>query len=147
MASLTKRGKVWHFRYVDADGKRVSRKGCPDRRVTEQMAARAELEAARIRGGLLDPRERAHAEQDRRPLADHLREWHAFLVGQNHTPKHADLTRNRVARLVELAGAGRPSDLTPSRAQAALRAVRDGGGALRSVHHYTRAAKQFSRWL
>ena len=147
MASLTKRGKMWHFRYVDADGKRVSRKGCPDRRATEQMAAKAELEAAQIRRGLIDPRERTFAEQDRRPVAEHLAEWHAFLIGQNHTAKHADLTRNRATRLVELAKAKRLADLTPSRVQAAVKAVRDGGASLRSVHHYTRAVKQLSRWL
>ena len=154
MARLTKRGKIWHFRFVDADGKRVSRKGCSDRRVTEQMASRAEPEATQIRAGLIDPRERTYAEQDRRPLADHVREWHAFLVDQNLTTNHASLTRNRVSRLVELAKAARPSDLSPSRVQAALRAVCDGGASLRSVHHYTRAVhhytravKQFSRWL
>ena len=147
MASFTKRGKVWHFRFVDADGKRVSRKGCTDRRVTEQMAGRAELEVAQIRNGLIDPRERTFAEQDRRPLADHIREWHAFLIGQNHTTKHADLTRNRVQRLVTLSRSTRPSDLTPSRVQIALKTVRDDGASLRSIHHYTRAVKQFSRWL
>src|SRR5262249_24512709 len=31
--------------------------------------------------------------------------------------------------------------------QAALRSIRDAGLSLRSVHHYTRAVKAFSRWL
>jgi hypothetical protein len=31
--------------------------------------------------------------------------------------------------------------------QAALKSIRDSGVSLRSVHHYTRAIKAFSRWL
>ncbi len=73
------------------------------------------------------------------------------------TINHANLSRNRVARLIELARAKKISDLTPSRVQAALKGVRDKGvrdhenrakgGSLRSVHHYTRVLKGFSRWL
>ena len=33
------------------------------------------------------------------------------------------------------------------RAREALKAIRDGGVSLRSVHHYMRAIKGFSRWL
>ena len=51
-----------------------------------------------------------------------------------------------------MAKARRIDDLTPSRVQGALKAVRDGdaehrGVSLRSLHHYTRAVKGFSRWL
>ena len=58
-----------------------------------------------------------------------------------------------MARLIDLARARRISDLIPSRVQAALKAVRDKGVrrdegvSLRSVFHYTRAVKGFSRWL
>ena len=76
-----------------------------------------------------------------------LTDWHAYLTGKGSTRQHANLTRNRVARLIELARARRVSDLAPSKVQAALKAVRDEGVSLRSVHHYTRAVKGFSRWL
>ncbi len=38
MASLRKRGKTWYYIYSDADGARRERKGCSDRRVTEDLA-------------------------------------------------------------------------------------------------------------
>ena len=38
MADFVKRGRNWYYRYTDADGRRVMRKGCPDRRVTEDLA-------------------------------------------------------------------------------------------------------------
>ena len=34
MASLRKRGRVWYYRYTDADGIRRERKGFTDRRET-----------------------------------------------------------------------------------------------------------------
>jgi integrase len=56
-----------------------------------------------------------------------------------------------------MARVDRISKLTPSRIQAALKTIRDhgatprsrsnGGVSLRSLHHYTRAIKGFSRWL
>ena len=42
MASLRKHGKVWYYRFTDADGIKRERKGCPDRRVTEDLARAAE---------------------------------------------------------------------------------------------------------
>src|SRR5262249_13795759 len=146
MASLRKRGRVWYYRFIDAAGVRQERKGCPDRRETKAMAA-AEAEASKVRAGLIDPKALGYRSHEARPLPDHVTDFHAFLIGKGATAKHADLTRNRVARLIDMARARRLSELAPSRVQAALKAVRDAGVSLRSVHHYTRAVKAFSRWL
>ena len=109
-----------------------------------------ESEADLRRRGVIDPRTDAYSTHEARPLADHLADWHAYLIGKGSTQQHADLSRNRVARLIDLARRG-GSPTCPSRVQAALKAVRDGtrddGVSLRSVHHYTRAVKGFSRWL
>jgi hypothetical protein len=48
------------------------RKGCPDRRVTEDLARAAESQAAKIRAGLVNPKDVAHRDHEIRPLADHL---------------------------------------------------------------------------
>jgi hypothetical protein len=50
MASFRKHGKVWYYRFTDADGKKWERKGCSDRRVTERNAEmlRVDLQAAGI---------------------------------------------------------------------------------------------------
>ena len=147
MASLRKRGRVWYYRITDAEGVKVERKGCSDKRATEDMARAAESEAARIRDGLLDPKDLAYMAHGARSLADHLSDWHAHLIAKGGTIKHAAHCRSRAARLVELAGARRISDLSPSRVQSALKAVRDEGAALRTVHHHVRAIKGFGRWL
>jgi integrase len=122
-------------------------KGCPDKAATEAMARKLGSEADLRRRGIIDPRTDAYTNHEARPVADHLADWHAYLIGKGSTQQHADLSRNRVARLIALARARRISDLAPSRIQAALKAVRDDGASLRSVHHYTRAVKGFSKWL
>src|SRR5918997_2656726 len=147
MASFRKIGRNWFFRYIDADGIQRERKGCPDRRETEGMAAALEAEATKIRAGLIDPKAIGYRDHEARTLADHVADLHAFLTAKGSTPQHASLTRNRVARLIELSRARSVSQLTPSRVQSALMAIRDEGISLRSVHHYTRAIKGFSRWL
>ena len=147
MASFRKTGKNWYYRFTDAEGKQRERKGCPDRRMTESMAASAEAEATNIRHGYIDPKARAYLDHEARPVVDHLADWHGYLIGKGSTETHATLSRNRAARLVELGRVRKLSDLTPSRVQSGIKAVRDGGASLRSVHHYTRVVKGFSRWL
>ena len=147
MASLRKRGKIWYYRFVDADGGRRERKGSPDRRATAELAAAAEMTAAKVRAGILDPKTVALGEHEARPLSEHLGDWHTDLVGRGSTAHHALVSRNRVTRLVELARVKRISELVPSKVQAALKQVRDAGASLASIRHYTRTAKSFSKWL
>ncbi len=140
-------GASWYIAFSDENGVRRTTKGCPDKAATEAMARKLESEADLRRRGIIDPRTDHLAAHEARTLADHLADFHAYLIGKESTEAHANLTRNRVARLIDLARARRVSDLAPSRVQAALKTVRDGGVSLRSVHHYTRAVKAFSRWL
>jgi hypothetical protein len=147
MASIRKRGRHWYYRYVDADGVKQERKGCPDKRVTEELARAAESESARIKAGVIDPRALGLRDHDARPLTTHIKDWHAYLLAKGATRDHAELSQARVTRLIELARIGRISELTPSKAQAALKAIHDAGAALRTVCHYTTQIKGFSRWL
>src|SRR3954452_17349376 len=79
---LILRGRTWYYRLTLADGRRVMRKGCPDRRETERMAAAAVVEQARIKAGLIDPREQRRIAAGRRPIAEHLDEFHAGLLSK-----------------------------------------------------------------
>ena len=110
------------------------------------MARKLHSEHELRRHGIIDPRTVEQGRHGAVDLVRHLAEWHAFQVGQGSTAKHADLSRNRVARLIEPARSGCTSDLTPSRVQAAFKAVQDGGASLRS-HHDMRVVKGFPRWL
>ena len=72
MASVRKKGKIWYFRFTDSEGAKRERKGCPDRRVTEEMAREAETEAAKIKAGLIDPAIIRRQSEGRRLIGDHL---------------------------------------------------------------------------
>ncbi len=146
MASLRKRGKVWYYRYSDAEGIKHELKGCPDRRATEEMARAAESEAAKVRAGLIDPKELAYRRHGARPLAEHLAEFRAHLFAKGDGTKHAELFSSRGGRVVAMAGAVRLSDLTPSRVQAALADLRASGRSLATCNHHRAAIRGFTRW-
>ena len=176
MASLRKLGKNWFYRYVDADGVQRERKGCPDKRATEAMAAHSEAEAARVRCGLSDPLSESRRRHASRSLADHLDDWRAHLLDKGGTAKHADLHADRARRVAALASgadlaeidaprtatdaerspfaialgkrlaSARLSDLNGDRVQRALATLRDGGRSLATCNHHRAAIRGFSRW-
>jgi integrase len=140
-------GSSWYIAFSDQNGKRRTMKGCSDKAATEAMARKLESEADLRRPGIIDPRTDAYTAHEARPLVDHLADYHAYLIAKGATVDHAELVKARCARIIDLARFKRPSDLSPSRFLTALKAVRDSGAALRTVHHYVRQFKAFSRWL
>ncbi len=146
MASLRKRGKTWYFAYVDADGRRIERKGCTDKRATEDLARAAESEAAKIKAGLVDPRDLARKDHAARPIAEHLEAYRAHLTAKGATPKHIALMASQARRVFSLAAASRLSDLTADRVQDALKALREDGLSLGTVNSHRTAARAFSAW-
>ena len=147
MASLRKRGRLWYFRFVDADGVERERKGCTDKRATVELARAAESEAAKIRAGVTDPKAIAYGVQESRALADHLADFRKALEDKGGTRKHAMVTAHRAERILALAKARRLSDLSLSKALYALATLRDEGLGAETINHHVRAVKAFSRWL
>src|SRR3954454_15702083 len=100
MASFRKKGKVWYFRFVDAEGGKRERRGCPDRRATEEMARAAETEAAKVRAGLIDPKARRLADAGRRPIREHMEDFLGALTSKGGDPKHVRSTRTYIGRML-----------------------------------------------
>jgi integrase len=173
---LVKRGAVWYYRYTDADGTRRMRKGCTDKRETERMAATAEIEQARIKARLVDPRELAYRDHGDKPLAYHLADWTKALEAKGSSSKHVELFAGRARRVVailmgaklreieppkiakraalpsfELAlsnavATARRADLTAERVQGALATLKADGRSLATCNHHRAAIKAFSKW-
>lgn len=176
MASYRKRGRVWYFRYTDADGVKREKKGCTDKRATEAMAAAVEAEVGRIRVGLSD-----RGSEDRRrhaaaPLSAHLHDWYKHLVAKGDTEKHAEASLNWASVIVALVGGTplgdidiprratraarerfkarlsaavqsvRVSALTRDGVQSALATLRHGGRSHRTCNAYRTAIRGFTRW-
>jgi integrase len=154
MAGFRKRGAVWYYRYRDETGRQIEAKGCRDLGMTKRLAHAAEDRARAIKAGLIDPREAQYAEAERRPLAEHVGDWHRALIARGRVKRYADLARDYVLRLIGMAKATRIGQLTPSGIQIALGDLslipgRCGNAGLsdRSVFHHARAGKMFAKWL
>jgi integrase len=173
---LIKRGNIWYFRYTDADGKRVMRKGCADKKVSEEMLAAAERDAARVRAGIVNTKELAYKEHEKTPLAVHLDAWEQSLSDAGSKDKHVRLFSARARRVVALAMGAKLrdvepaqhnktadvakaarnladylarahlSDLTEERVQKALATLRREGRSLQTLVHHRAAARAFSKW-
>jgi integrase len=153
MASVYKRKRdrqrknaSWFIAYSDENGVRRAVKGCPDKAATEAMARKLESEAELRRRGVIDPKSDQYANHEARPLTEHLDAWRTYLLGKGNSHRHADEGHARVVKLMTLAKANRLSDLSLTRLQAALATLKSGELSLRTIHHYTRLAKNFARW-
>lgn len=177
MAYLRKRGDAWYYTITDADGRKIQRRGCSTKEATAAMAAQAEDKAAKIREGLVDPRESARVEASRESLFDHLNDYRENLLAKGNTPKHVELKTGRARRLAALTRgasldsidtpknataverqaiedsidrtlkAARLADLTSVRVQSALASLKAAGRSLQSVNHYRDAIRGFAGWL
>ena len=147
MASLRKRGRLWYFRFVDADGVKRERKGCTDKRATEELARAAESEAARVKSGLIDPKARRVAEAAKRPIVEHVDDFIASMATANRNPQHVAQTRTYINRVLTLARIERTPDLAPSAVMHALGDLRGQGFSARSINAHATAVKSLSRWL
>ena len=123
MAGLRKRGRVWYYRFVDADGIKRELPGCPDRRATEELARKAETEAAQIRAGVIDPKALRTTEAARKPIRSHLDDFIGTMEAAGRNPQHVSQTRTYIARIIELSRAEGIADLTPSAVMQAVGAA------------------------
>ena len=174
MPGYRQHGKVWYYRYVDADGVKREKKGCTDKRETERIANGVVAEIARIKAGLADPKAIAYRNHESRPLAGHLDDWRSDMLSRGKSARHADEYHDRAGKLAAMArgvsidvldpgrktdekkrgeralvdalASTRLSDLVPDRIQAALGRLRDSGRSNQTANHYRAALRAFTRW-
>ena len=128
-----------------------------DRAATEALARKLEADAMLRRKGVIDPRTDAYAAAQAVLLAErdaegkivggHVADFHAAILAKGGTAKYAALVRARIVAVLDKAGAKRISELTPSRVQAAIGALRDSGLSLATCNHHLGAVKELGRWL
>jgi len=176
MSSVRKVGKKWYARFIDENGKAREKAGFTDKRETERLAVELEARAAKIREGLVDPRELVQRDHAKTPLSDHISAWEGSLRSAGGTGRHVSMSVARVRRLMAIVmGAtaaeteypraatkadrkareerlarwlapARLGDLTAERVQKALGELRDSGMSLQSLNHHRAAARSFDIW-
>ena len=140
---VTKISRKWYVEYRDAQGIRRRVPGYTDKPATQQLAAELERRAAQEQSGLVD----RFAEHRKRPLSEHITDWHKSLLHKGTSRKHADLVRGRALRVVEGCGFVFWSELSASKVQAYVAGLRNDGTSVQTCNFYLQAAKQFCRWM
>ena len=136
----------WSYTITMANGDQKEFTGFTDKEATKQLAKEREIEQQRIRLGLVDGAEINRRKHSRKPLAAHLADFQAVLAARGNTTKHVADTMHNCRRIVELAGATKFADLTPSRVQRALAEIRNAGLALATVNKHLTSIKTFTKW-
>ncbi len=140
-------GAPWIARWFSADGRRMERSTrTTDRAAAERILAKRVADAAIRRDGVIDVRDDRYAAENRRPIAEHVSDWSAYLTAKGAAPKSVRLIVRRATAILGRMKAERLSDLQPSAIQAALAELRHAGRSAQTLIHYTRAVKQFGRW-
>ncbi|UCC32566.1 MAG: site-specific integrase [Phycisphaerales bacterium] len=85
------------------------------------------------------------AKHRKRPLNEHIAEWHQSLLDKGTTQKHADLVRGQAQRVIEDCRFTSWPDLSAFTVQAFLGGLRAVGRSVQTCNFYLQAIKQFCR--
>jgi integrase len=133
--------------YTDENGRRRKKAGTTDKAVSERIAHDLENKAALRKQGLIDPKAESFRDHEARPLVEHLNAFQRALASKGGSKRYPEVTCSRTRKFLELAKVRRISDLSLSKAQAAVQSLRDEGLSIETINHHIRAVKGFSRWL
>jgi integrase len=162
------------IQYFDENGRRRKKTGATEKAVSERMANDIENKIALRKQGLLDPEAETLRDHEAMPLARHLDAWHRDMLAKGKTPKHADLSRDRAAKLIAMVKGvsldklvpGRKADamaeaarllastleharfnnLTSETIQSALARLKDEGRSAQTANHFRAAIRAFLKW-
>lgn len=138
----------WYAEFTDAAGERQKKcTGTRDKRAAEQILAKWETEAAKMKAGLIDPRAERVRDQQLRPIETHLLEYLDSLRASTRSSVHVDLTETRIRAILESAGWEYFREMTPEGVEkflVDLKKKKDSASA--TLGHYIQAIRGFTRW-
>jgi integrase len=113
----------WHIAYrLHKGAKRIVERVSTDPKIVQRRA----LEVAQlVQQGQADPVVARRQLMQKRPLEEHLSDYHKTLLARNTTTRHAGQVVARVRRVLSASGARYISDLVPSTIQVAIADLRD----------------------
>lgn len=134
----------WYVEVVGRDGERHRVPGYADKAATQQLAAELDKKLARKDSGFADRFE----EHRKRPLAEHLKDWHADKLA-NISKARADVLFSRASRVVEGCRFKRWGDISASRVSLFVANLRKEpeGLNIQTSNSYLQSIKQFCRWM
>jgi integrase len=149
MATVFKRGGrgPWILKWFDASGKRREQSSrTTDKRTAERIAAQIEAKVALRREGVVDTRMDQIADENQRPIREHIDAYLAHL-------RHATRSRRTIADakahldwMLEATKPARLSDISLDRIEGALSVLQEEGKAARTVNHRGGSVHSFLAW-
>jgi integrase len=151
--NVRQRGRQYYFR-CRINGKQKDIPLGSDLSVARRLAKQHAGRIAGIKSGLEHPDTATWEEAERRPISEHVEEWHKHVINKGDCAHYAGQVPDRVNRLIELSGIQRISGLSLCAIETAMAGLkrdmgRRGNKALsdRTIFHYHRAIRGFSKWL
>lgn len=141
------RGRIYYYRFVDENGKRIERRGVSNLNETQRLRAAAMVRSARITSGLATPEEIRRAENAQYPIADLLTRWQKNLKDRGNESHHFELVHIRATKLLAAAKVHTLAQLPDGQFQAALGELIASGTSERTANHYRAALRNFVNWL
>jgi integrase len=137
------KSKKWWGRFRDEHDceKRVPL--ATDKKAAETMLNELVRKVERRRAGLEDPFER----HQKRPLAEHVRDFKKYLQIKDRVPKYVRETIHQLRSVIAGCKFEHIREISPGRVQEYLAELRSSGLSASSSNHYLRAIKMFTRWL
>ncbi len=141
--AVRKKSKTWWIRYYTPDGVRHKVAGYPDKKATESKAAELERRGIRLAEGIIEPSD-VHA---KRPLAEHAKDFIAYLEGKGNVVGYVSASRFRLTAILDGCRFVKIGDVQASAIVDFLAGLRDKGKSAKTLNDYVATAKGFTRWL
>jgi integrase len=149
MASIFRRKGAgpWLIHYYDQHGRRRERSSrTTDYRAAERIAQKLEADVALRREGVVDARHEKLAEENRKPLAQHLQEYLQHCRGRGVRPKGVESKESILKWMIAETRASRLSDVTVESVERALASFWKSGRSPRTVNTRREVLRAFGNW-
>jgi integrase len=149
MASVFRRNGTgpWLVEYFDQHGRRRQKSSrTTDKRAAERIAQKVEADVALRREGVVDARQDRFAEENRKPLAQHVREYIQHCRSRGLAPMGIVDKERHLNWIMEETGASRLADLRLEVVERALAAFRELGRSPRTVNTRRETLRAFGNW-
>lgn len=143
-----KSGTSYVFEYTDHLGRRRREKGFPDKAETMKLAAEREHQCNLRRKGLIDVQEEESKRRKQTSIEQHLLAFEKSISRGDNTADYAQMTVNRVRRIVDEAGIEKAADIDYESVEQVLTEwIESGVFGRKTYNHYLQAMDQFCKWL
>jgi integrase len=149
MASVFRRNGTgpWLVEYFDQHGRRRQKSSrTTDKRAAERIAQKVEADVALRREGVVDARQDRFAEENRKPLAQHVREYIQHCRSRGLAPMGIVDKERHLNWIMEETGASRLVDLRLETVERALASFRELGRSPRTVNTRRETLRAFGNW-